>query len=60
VCTWLFVLLGSTLLGTFNGVLFTLLIAAVWTGLEILIRARTTKEEAVPEPVEVPKAPDQA
>ncbi|MDE1046576.1 MAG: hypothetical protein OR995_03905 [Candidatus Nanopelagicales bacterium] len=60
VCTWLLVLLGGTLLGTFNGVLFTLLIAGVWTGLEILIRARTTTEEVVPEPVEVPAAPDQA
>jgi hypothetical protein len=59
VCTWLLVLLGGTLLGTFNGVLFTLLMAGIWTGLEILIRARTTTEEAVPEPVEVPAAPDQ-
>ena len=60
VCIWLLVLLSGTFLGTFNGVLFTLLIAGIWTGLEILIRARTTTEGAVPEPVEVPAAPDQA
>ena len=60
VCIWLLVLLSGTFLGTFNGVLFTLLIAGIWTGLEILIRARTTTEEVVPEPVEVPAAPDQA
>ena len=60
VCIWLLVLLGGTLLGTFNGVWFTLFIAGIWTGLEILIRARTTTEGAVPEPVEVPAAPDQA
>ena len=59
VCIWLLVLLGGTLLGTFNGVWFTLFIAGIWTGLELLIRARTTTEEAVPEPVEVPVAPDQ-
>ena len=60
VCIWLLVLLSGTFLGTFNGILFTLLIAGIWTGLEILIRARTTTEEVVPEPVEVPAVPDQA
>lgn len=60
VIVWLLVLLSGTLLGTFKGILYTLLIGGLWTGLEILIRARTTTEAAVPEPTEVSEVPDQA
>jgi len=60
VVIWLVVLLSGTYLGSFTGILFTLFMAGIWTGLEILIRARTTIEVVVLEqPLEI-EVPDQA
>jgi hypothetical protein len=52
---WLIFLLSGTYLGTISGVMFTLLMAGVWTVLEIFIRAsaRPTMQEVLVEQVEV-------
>lgn len=52
---WLIFLLSGTYLGSTSGVMFTLLMAGVWTGLEILIRAygQPTMQEVLVEQVEV-------
>ena len=60
VVIWLAVLLSGTYLGSFSGILFTLLMAGIWTGLEILIRARTTIEVVVLEQNLETEVPDQA
>jgi len=59
VCVWLLVLLSGTYLGSVSGVMVTLLMAGIWTGLEILIRARTTIEVIVVSQIEVIEVPDQ-
>ena len=59
VCVWLLVLLSGTFLGSVSGVMITLLMAGIWTGLEILIRARTTIEVIVVSQIEVIEVPDQ-
>ncbi|MFY9207675.1 MAG: hypothetical protein WAO33_01040 [Candidatus Nanopelagicales bacterium] len=60
VVIWLVVLLSGTYLGSFSGILFTLFMAGIWTGLEILIRARTTIEVVVLEQNLETEVPDQA
>ena len=52
---WLIFLLSGTYLGSISGVMFTLLMAGVWTVLEIFIRAsaRPTMQEVLVEQVEV-------
>lgn len=60
VCVWLLVLLSGTYLGSVSGVMVTLLMAGIWTGLEILIRARTTIEVVVVSQTEVIEVLDQA
>ncbi len=52
---WLIFLLSGTYLGSTSGVMFTLLMAGVWTGLEILIRAsaQPTMQEVLVEQFEV-------
>jgi hypothetical protein len=52
---WLIFLLSGTYLGSTSGIMFTLLMAGVWTGLEILIRAygQPTMQEVLVEQVEV-------
>ncbi len=60
VCIWLLVLLSGTYLGSLSGILLTLLMAGIWTGLEILIRARTTIEVIVAPQTQVIEVPDQA
>jgi hypothetical protein len=59
VCLWLVILLSGTYLGSVSGIMFTLLMAGIWTGLEILIRARTTIEVIVVSQIEVIEVPDQ-
>ena len=59
VVIWLVFLLSGTYLGAFSGILFTLLMAGIWTGLEILIRARTTIEVVVVEQTLEVEVPDQ-
>jgi hypothetical protein len=59
VSIWLLVLLSGTYLGSLSGVLFTLLMAGIWTGLEILIRARTTIEVIVVPQTLGTEVPDQ-
>lgn len=59
VSVWLLVLLSGTYLGSLSGILFTLLVAGIWTGLEILIRARTTTEVIVVEQTLEIEVPDQ-
>lgn len=55
IVVWLVFLLSGTYLGSFSGIMFTLLMAGVWTGLEILIRAyaQPTTLEVLVEQVEV-------
>ena len=60
VVIWLAVLLSGNYLGSFSGILFTLFMAGIWTGLEILIRARTTIEVVVLEQNLETEVPDQA
>ena len=60
IALWLLVLLSGTYLGSVSGVMFTLLMAGIWTGLEILIRARTTIEVIVVSQTEVIEVLDQA
>ena len=60
ICIWLLFLLSGTYLGSINGVMLTLLMAGIWTGLEILIRARTTIEVIVVSQTEVIEVLDQA
>lgn len=60
VCIWLLFLLSGTFLGSVSGVMLTLLMAGIWTGLEILIRARTTIEVIVVSQTEVIEVLDQA
>lgn len=60
VCIWLLVLLSGTYLGSVSGVMVTLLMAGIWTGLEILIRARTTIEVIVVSQIEEIEVLDQA
>ncbi len=59
VVIWLVVLLSGTYLGSLSGILITLLMAGIWTGLEILIRARTTSEVIVAPQTVVIEVPDQ-
>ncbi len=59
VVIWLVVLLSGTYLGSLSGILITLLMAGIWTGLEILIRARTTSELIVAPQTVVIEVPDQ-
>jgi hypothetical protein len=60
VCIWLLVLLSGTYLGSVSGVMVTLLMAGIWTALEILIRARTTIEVIVVSQIEEIEVLDQA
>jgi len=60
VVIWFAVLLSGNYLGSFSGILFTLFMAGIWTGLEILIRARTTIEVVVLEQNLETEVPDQA
>jgi hypothetical protein len=55
IIVWLVFLLSGTYLGSISGIMFTLLMAGIWTGLEILIRAseRPTRQEVLVEQVEV-------
>lgn len=52
---WLVFLLSGTYLGSMSGIMFTALMAGIWTGLEILIRASSqpTRQEVLVEQVEV-------
>lgn len=59
ISVWLLALLSGTYLGSVSGVMLTLLMAGIWTGLEILIRARTTIEVIVVSQLEVIEVPDQ-
>ncbi len=59
VVIWLVVLLSGNYLGSLSGILITLLMAGIWTGLEILIRARTTSELIVAPQTVVIEVPDQ-
>jgi hypothetical protein len=59
VSFWLLILLSGTFLGSVSGVMFTLLMAGIWTGLEILIRARTTIEVIVVSQIEMIEVRDQ-
>jgi hypothetical protein len=59
VCIWLLVLLSGTYLGSVSGVMLTLLMAGIWTGLEILIRAGTTIEVVVVSQIELIEDLDQ-
>jgi len=60
VSLWLLILLSGTYLGSVSGTLITLLMAGIWTGLEILIRARTTIDVIVAPQPEVIEVLDQA
>ena len=60
VSVWLLFLLSGTYLGSVSGFMLTLLMAGIWTGLEILIRARTTIEVIVVERFEEIEVLDQA
>jgi hypothetical protein len=62
VAIWLIVLLSGTYLGSFSGIMITLLMLGIWTGLEILIRASSqpTRQEVLVERVEVIEVLDQA
>ena len=62
VVVWLVFLLSGTYLGSLSGILFTLLMMGIWTGLEILIRASSqpTRQEVLVERVEVIEVLDQA
>jgi hypothetical protein len=59
VCIWLLVLLSGTYLGSVSGVMLTRLMAGIWTGLEILIRAGTTIEVVVVSQIELIEDLDQ-
>ena len=62
IVIWLIFLLSGTYLGSVSGVMFTLLMMGIWTGLEILIRAssRPTRQEVLVELVEVIEVRDPA